>query len=230
MKQINFLKYFIVFLLLISVSGCDITNSGGNVTPPVSSNPFFVTNRTVFDGYTYTDNSGNTDRNLNISFTSAGAVGFIQNVSAYALIDSTFHYNSTTGIQGSLIRTDTLYFSFTGNGDLQFLSYGYYRIIPRWIDLFRFSSLNSTYYQNFNEVINGVSWQLQISSLVTQSSLNLPFNSNLSVYKLEQTLTYQSPYSSTLKFYWYWNPDYGLMAYDEYKNTLILQIARSKNF
>lgn len=219
-----------VILLLLLVSGCDITNSGGNVTPPVSSNPFYVNNRMVFDGYTYTDNSGNTNRNLNITFTSVGAVGFIQNVSAYGIVDSTFNYNSTTGVQGSLIRKDTLYFSFKDNGDLRFLSYGYYKIIPRWIDLYRFGSVNLTYYQNFNEIIDGVSWQLQIASLVTNSTLNLPFNSALPVYKLEQTLTYLSPYNVTLKFYWYWNPDYGLVAYDEYKNTLILQIAKSKNF
>ncbi len=230
MKIRLFIKSIPVIIFVFLVSGCDVTNSGGNVTPPVTSNPFFVSNRTVFDGYTYTDNNGNTSRNLNISFTSLGALGFVQGISAYGLVDSTFNYNSTTEIQGSLRRIDTLYFSFKSNGDLMFLSYGYYRIIPRWIDLFRFSSLNANYDQNFNETINGINWQVQISSLVTQTFINVPFNSNLPVYKLEQTLTYQSPYNVTLKFYWYWSSDYGLMLYDEYKNTLILQVAKSKNF
>jgi hypothetical protein len=216
----------IVVFSVVFVSGCDF---GDSISPGSQYyNPFYRGNRIEYDGYTYTNNSGSSVRNLSISFTSLGAVGYVGNNYAYGIVDSTFSYTSQ-GYPGNLVRLDTLYFAAAPNGDIQFLSYGYYRIIPRWIDLFRFSYLNNTYTQNFDEVIDDRRWTLQIDSYLTRTNIYTGFG-NLPVYRLEQRLRYSAPFNTDITFMWYWSEEYGLMVYDEQRNGLIYQVAQRKNF
>lgn len=223
----NILYLLIAVFNIVYISGCgfgDTVSPGGQY-----SNPFYRGNRIEYDGYTYTNNSGSSVRNLSISFTSLGAVGYIGNNYAYGIVDSTFTYTSQ-GYQGNLIRLDTLFFATHPNGDLQFFSYGYYRIIPRWIDLFRFSYVNSSYRQNFDEVIDGRRWTLEVDSYLTRTNIYTGFAGNLPVYRLEQRLQYTAPFNTDVTFIWYWSEEYGLMIYDEQRSGLIYQVAQRKNF
>lgn len=218
--------YFIIASVL-SVSSF-LSCSLGSVTGPGYNNPFRNGNRILYDGYTYVNNIGGSERNININFTSIGSVGNILGESAYAIIDSTFNYNLTYG-QGSLIRTDTLYFAYKYNGDIKFLSYGYYRVIPTWIDLFRFNEVNNEYIQNFDATLNGQRWKLKITSYITKDTIYTGFG-RFPVYKLQQRLQYDYPFSTDITFLWFWNELYGMMIYDEQKSGLIFQVARSKNY
>ena len=225
MKLIKTYHIIIVILFLVSsFISCNL----GSVTGPGYYEPFYSGNRILYDGYTYINNNGGSERNLNINFTSIGKIGTVLGESAYAIIDSTFNYTQNYG-QGSLIRVDTLFFSYDYDGDLMFLSYGYYRIIPRWIDLFRFDEINDEYIQYFDETLQGQRWKLKITSLITEDTIYTGFG-RYPVYKLQQRLEYDYPFSTDIIFLWFWNEAYGVLIYDEQKDGLIYQVARSKNY
>lgn len=210
--------------MAVIISGCDFSG----LTDPNYGNPFSYNNRVTYKGYTYTNNYGNSVNDRYITFTGIGSRGYINGENAYGIIDSTFSYSTTYGI-GSLRHTDTLYFSEDLSGNIKFLSYGYYRIIPRWVDLITFADTNRYTYQNYDENINGQRWKLQIRNYLTQTTVYTGFGS-FPAYRLEQYLDYDSPYSTTLTIVWYWNVNYGLMIYDERRSGLIYQVAEDKNF
>lgn len=215
--------YFI--LLTVTLSGCDFLDG---LTDPNYGSPFGYNNRVTYKGYTYTNNYGNSVNDRYITFTGIGSTGYINGENAYGIIDSTFSYSHNYGI-GSLRHTDTLYFSEDYSGNIKFLSYGYYRIIPRWIDLITIADTNRYTYQNYDETINGQRWKLQIRNHLTFTQVYTGFGS-FPAYRLEQYLDYDAPYSTTLTIVWYWNVNYGLMIYDERRSGLIYQVADEKNF
>jgi len=218
-------RYSIYFILIsVMLSGCNLTDP----TDPNYSNPFGSNKRIIYDGYTYTNDYGSSIRNRYITFTGLGSIGYIDGRYASAIIDSTFHYSTNSGI-GNLRHRDTLYFSEDINDDIWFLSYGYYRIMPRWMKLFSFADTNRYTYQSYDENINGQRWTLEVQNYLTQTTAYTGFGA-FPTYKLEQRLSYTSPFNTTLTFVWYWNKNFGLMIYDEQRNGLIYQVAREKNF
>lgn len=218
----------ILAMLLISMglmgSGCDINDPYGG------GDPFGYFNRVTYNGYTYVNNFGSSVNNKYITFTSLGGVGNIKGEYASAMIDSTFYYNSGSNTVGNLLHTDTLYFATKSNGDIRFLSYGYYRVIPTWIDLFRFSDTNRYFYQSFDERINGTRWELEIRSRITTTTVYSGVGGNLPAYRLEMNLDYSAPFNTDLTFVWYWSRNYGLIIYDEQRDGLIYQIAKDANY
>jgi hypothetical protein len=213
-----------LILLGVILSGCDF----GGLTNPNYGSPFGSNNRIIYKGYTYTNNYGNSVNDKYITFTGIGSRGYINGYNAYGIIDSTFSYSNNYGI-GSLRHTDTLYFAEDSYGNIKFLSYGYYRVIPRWIDLITFADTNRYTYQNYDETINGQRWKLQIRNHLTYTTVYTGFGS-FPAYRLEQYLDYDAPYSTTHTFIWYWNVNFGLMIYDERRDGLIYQVAEEKNF
>jgi hypothetical protein len=155
-------------------------------------------------------------------------VGYVEGKYASAIIDSTFNYSTTNGI-GSLRHKDTLYFSEDINDNISFLSYGYYMVIPRWIELFEFADTNRYTYQSYDEVIDGRRWAVDIRNYLTHTTAYTGFGAFPS-YRLEQRLTYTAPYNTTVTYVWYWNKNFGLMIYDEQLSGLTYQVAKEKNF
>jgi hypothetical protein len=216
----------ILFIPFLFLNSCDLNQF---ITSSNEGNYFRSGYKIYYNGYTYSN--GIARRDMNINFLSIGGRSNVNGYYAYAYIDSTFRYNINTGQQGNFLRTDTLYFSKKENGDIRFLSFGYYRIIPAWIDLFRFTENNNYYVQDFDQNINGQRWTLKITSRITNATISTDFAANLPVYKLEQRLQYSSPFPNTdLTFYWYWSKDYGLLAYDEVRDGLIFQLARKIDY
>ena len=215
-------------ILLISmgvmVSGCDLTN----FTDPNSGTPFGYNKRIIYKGYTYSNSYGNAVNNKYITFTGIGNVGYIDGQYASGIVDSIFYYSTNSGI-GSLQSTDTLFFSQDTYGNVKFLSYGYYRIIPRWIDLITVADTNRYTYQTYDEVINGQRWDVNIRNYLIKTTAYTGFGS-FQCYRLEQRLDYSAPYSGTYTFIWYWHENLGLLIYDEQSNGLIYQVAEDKNF
>ena len=89
--------YHLIIALILSVSSflsCNV----GSVSGPGYYNPFKNGNRILYDGYTYVNNQGGSERDINVNYTSIGSVGTVLGENAYAIIDSTFNYSLTYNI------------------------------------------------------------------------------------------------------------------------------------